>query len=75
MKSVRFLARLFLPPTSGPRSKKRAYLGRVLKNIINFKDVLTYFPVTKCKKLQCVRACWTPAIPMTAPAREEEEEE
>lgn len=75
MKSVRFLARLFSPPTSGPRSKKHAYLGRVLKHINNFKDVLTYFPVTKCKKLQCVRACWTPAIPMTAPAREEEEEE
>lgn len=51
----------------------------MLKHIINFKDVLTYFPrprlATKCKELRCVRACWTPAIPMTATAREEEEEE
>lgn len=59
--------------------KKHAYLGRVLKHVINFKDVLTHFPrwrlMTKRKELQQVRACWTPAIPTTATAREEEEEE
>lgn len=63
----------------GSRLKKHTYLGRVLKHVINFKDVLTYFPrwrlATKRKEQQRVRACWMPAIPITATAREEEEEE